>query len=131
MRISILVAIAGLLGLAGLATSMSESGDAAFPGVNGKIAYSSGDSYSYSSAAIWSANADGGSPSVLTSGSGVSTPSYSPDGSQIAFDRESGVAVMTGTGLGLKQLLAGSDSQSFQTEWQKNGSPRLSVVRFL
>jgi Tol biopolymer transport system component len=119
-RFAIVVALAGLAGVAALATSMSESGDAAFPGVNGKIAYSSGDSYSYSSAAIWSANADGGSPSLLTSGSGVSAPSYSPDGSQIAFDRESGVAVMTGTGLGLKQLLTGSDSQSFQTEWKKN-----------
>jgi WD40-like Beta Propeller Repeat len=119
MRIAIAGLIAGLFGFAALATSMSESGDAAFPGVNGKIAYSSGDSYSYSSAAIWSANADGGSPALLTSGSEVSTPSYSPDGSQIAFDRESGVAVMTGTGLGLEQLLVGSDSQSFQTEWKE------------
>jgi WD40-like Beta Propeller Repeat len=120
VKIAIAGAIAGLSCFVALATSMSESGDAAFPGLNGKIAYSSGDSYSYSSAAIWSANADGGSPALLTSGSGVSTPSYSPDGSQIAFDRESGVAVMTGTGLGLKQLLTGSSSQSFQTEWKKD-----------
>ncbi len=119
MKFAIVVALAGLSALAALATSMSESGDAAFPGVNGKIAYSSGDSYSYSSAAIWSANADGGSPALLAAGPGASTPSYSPDGSQIAFDRESGIAVMTGTGLGLKQLLVGSDSQSFQTEWKK------------
>jgi Tol biopolymer transport system component len=119
VRFAVALALAGLLSVAALATSMSESGDAAFPGLNGKIAYSSGDSYSYSSAAIWSANADGGSPALLTDGAGVSSPSYSPDGSQIAFDRESGVAVMTGTGLGLKQLLVGSDSQSFQTEWKK------------
>jgi Tol biopolymer transport system component len=119
VRLAGALALAGLLSVAALATSMSESGDAAFPGVNGKIAYSSGDSYSYSSAAIWSANADGGSPTLLTAGPGVSAPSYSADGSQIAFDRESGVAVMTGTGLGLTQLLVGSDSQSFQTEWEK------------
>lgn len=103
-----------------MAISMSESGDAAFPGVNGRIAYSSGDSYSYSSAAIWAANADGGSPTVLTSGPGVSAPSYAADGSRIAFDREGGIAVMSATGSGLLQLSTGSDSQSSQTEWKKN-----------
>src|SRR6476646_5103592 len=114
-----IVALAALSGFVALATSMSDSGDAAFPGVNGKIAYSSGDSYAYSSASIWSANADGGSPALLASGAGVSAPSYSPDGSQIAFDRESGVAVMSATGSGLRQLLVGSDSQSFQTKWEE------------
>lgn len=98
---------------------MSDGGDAAYPGANGKIAYASGDSYSYSSAAIWSANADGGSPALLTSGAGVSAPSYSADGSQIAFDRESGVATMSATGLRLSQLLVGHNSQSFQTGWEQ------------
>jgi hypothetical protein len=114
------VALAVAAGVALLAISMSESGDAAFPGVNGRIAYSSGDSYSYSSAAIWAANADGGSPTVLATGPGVSAPSYSADGSRIAFDREGGIAVMSATGSGLLQLSTGSDSQSSQTEWQKN-----------
>lgn len=114
------VALAGLCGFAALAVSMSDRGDAAFPGANGKIAYASGDSYSYSSASIWSANADGGSPALLTSGAGVSAPSYSPDGSQIAFDRESGVAVMSATGSGLRQLLVGSSSQSSRTEWEED-----------
>jgi Tol biopolymer transport system component len=113
---------------------MSESGDAAFPGVNGRIAYSSGDSYSYSSAAIWAANADGGSPTVLTAGPGVSAPSYSADGSRIAFDREGGIAVMSGAGAGLTQLLTGSDSQLSRTEWQENyddpnSSKTIPVVR--
>jgi Tol biopolymer transport system component len=115
-----IVALAALCGFAALAISMSDRGDAAFPGGNGKIAYASGDSYSYSSAAIWSANADGGSPTLLNSGAGVSAPSYSPDGSRIAFDREGGVAVMSATGSGLTQLLAGSSSQSFQTEWEED-----------
>lgn len=114
------VAVAGCLGFLALATSMSDRGDAAFPGTNGKIAYSSGDSYAYSSASIWSANADGGSPALLASGAGVSAPSYGPDGSQIAFDREKGVAVMSATGAGLRQLLVGSDSQSFRTEWEED-----------
>ena len=114
------LALAACLGLAALAISMSDRGDAAFPGVNGKVAYASGDSYSYSSAAIWTANADGGSPALLAAGDGVSAPSYSPDGSKIAFDRESGIAVMSATGAGLQQLLVGSDSQSFQTKWEED-----------
>ena len=115
-----IVALSALAGFAALTISMSDRGDAAFPGVNGRIAYSSGDSYAYSSAAIWSANSDGGSPALLTSGSGVSAPSYSPNGARIAFDREKGVAVMGENGSGLTQLLSGSSSQSFQAEWKKD-----------
>jgi Tol biopolymer transport system component len=115
-----IVALAVAAGFAVMAVSMSDSGDAAFPGANGRIAYASGDSYSYSSAAIWSANADGGSPTLLAAGPGVSAPSYSADGSRIAFDRDGGVAVMSAIGTGLVQLLTGSDSQSSQTEWKKD-----------
>jgi Tol biopolymer transport system component len=118
--LAIAVLLAAASGLAVLAISMSGRGDAAFPGANGRVAYASGDSYSYSSAAIWSANADGGSPALLAAGDGVSAPSYSPDGSRIAFDRESGIAVMSATGAGLKQLLVGSDSQSFQAKWEED-----------
>lgn len=128
------VSLAVCLGFSALAISMSDRGDAAFPGTNGRVAYASGDSYSYSSAAIWSANADGGSPTLLTSGAGVSAPSYSSDGSRIAFDREGGVAVMSATGVGLKQLLVGSDSQSFQTKWEEDyddphSSKTIPIVR--
>ncbi len=115
-----IVALAASACVALLAISMSESGDAAFPGLNGRIAYASGGSYSYSSAAIWAANADGGSPTVLAAGSGVSAPSYSADGSRIAFDREGGVAVMSASGSGQVQLLSGSDSRSSRTEWRKD-----------
>lgn len=114
------MALAVVAGIAVLAISMSESGDAAFPGANGRIAYASGDSYSYSSAAIWSANADGGSPTLLVAGSGVSAPSYSADGNRIAFDKDGGVAVMSATGGGLVQLVTGSGSQSSHSEWKED-----------
>jgi dipeptidyl aminopeptidase/acylaminoacyl peptidase len=114
------VALAVAAGVALLAISMSENGDAAFPGVNGRVAYASGDSYSYSSAAIWAVNADGGSPTALVAGAGVSAPSYSADGSRIAFNKDGGVAVMSASGSGLTQLLTGNSSQSSQTEWEKN-----------
>lgn len=109
--------LAAAFGFALLAISMSQRGDAAFPGGNGKIAYSLGDGYTGS---IWSANADGGLPNKLTTGSGDSGPSYSANGSRIAFERENGVAVMNADGSGLTQLLSGSFSTSFETEWKEN-----------
>ncbi len=112
--------LAALCGFAVLAISMSDRGDAAFPGLNGRVAYASGDSYSYSSAGIWSANADGGSPTLLNAGPGDAAPAYSPDGTRIAFDRESGIAVMSASGSGPTQLLTGSSSQSSQTEWKED-----------
>ena len=114
------VALAALCGFAALAISMSDRGDAAYPGGNGRIAYASGDSYSYSSAGIWSANADGGSPTLLTVGPGDTAPSYSADGARIAFDRENGIAVMSENGSGLTQLLTGGNAQSNQTTWKQN-----------
>jgi WD40 repeat protein len=117
VRFAIVVAIAALCGVAALATSMSERGAAAFPGANGKIAYSYGDAYSGS---IWSANADGSSPTKLTSGSNDYNPTYSANGGRIAFERESGVAVMNADGSGLMQLLFGSSSSPFEPpEWEE------------
>jgi dipeptidyl aminopeptidase/acylaminoacyl peptidase len=109
--------LAAALCFALLAISMSQRSDAAFPGGNGKIAYSLGDAYTSS---IWSANADGGLPNKLTTGSGDSGPSYSANGSRIAFERENGVAVMNADGSGLTKLLSGGFSTAFNTEWEEN-----------
>ena len=117
MRFAILASAAALLGFAALIVSASDDGDAAFPGLNGKIAYSSGAAYVTS---IWSANADGSSPTQLTVGSSDYGPSYSADGSRIAFGRENGVDVMNSDGSGLTQLAAGASSSSSDTKWQEN-----------
>jgi Tol biopolymer transport system component len=110
--------LAAALCFGALAISMSQPGDAAFPGNNGRIAYSLGDAYTGS---IWSANADGGSQAKLTNGSGDFGPSYSADGSKIAFQRENGVFVMNASGSGLTQLLFGDYSFSSEpTEWEEN-----------
>lgn len=113
-------ALASLFGFVALATWMSDSGDAAFPGVTGRIVYASGDTYSYSSAAIWSSNPDGGSPTLLAQGPNATAPSYAPNGRRIAFGREGGVAVMLEDGSGLTQLLDSGHSQSEQTKWVQN-----------
>ena len=117
--VAAIAVLAALAAIAVLALPGSGPSDAAFPGVNGRIAYASGDSYSYSSAGIWSSNADGGSPTLLSAGPGVTAPSYSADGTRIAFDREGGIATMSSTGTGVVQLLTGSHWQSFSTEWKK------------
>jgi Tol biopolymer transport system component len=117
MRFAILTGAAALLGFAALIVSASDNGDAAFPGLNGKIAYSSGSAYVTS---IWSANADGSAPTQLTVGSGDYGPSYSADGNRIAFGRENGVAVMNADGSGLTQLTSGSYSSSSDTKWEEN-----------
>ncbi len=126
MRFAILVSAAALLGFTALIVSASDDGDAAFPGLNGKIAYSSGAAYQTS---IWSANADGTSPTQLTVGNSDYGPSYSADGSRIAFGRENGVYVMNADGSGLTQLAAGSSSNSNNTTWQENyDDPRSTEV---
>lgn len=114
----LILAVAALVaaGFAVLAFSMSESGDAASPGANGRIAYSYGDGYSGS---IWAANADGTSPARLTTGSEDYGPAYSPNGGRIAFERENGVATMNADGSGQAQLLFGNyTSLSEPPKWE-------------
>jgi Tol biopolymer transport system component len=112
------VALAAASGLAVLAISMSESGRAAFPGANGRVAYSYGDGYSGS---IWSVDANGASPLRLTNGSNDYAPSYSANGGRVAFERENGIAVMNADGTGQTQLLSGNYSSSSEPpEWQSD-----------
>jgi len=117
-----LAALVAISGLALLGISASRSGDAAFPGGNGHIAYTYGDGYGYAYAggSIWVANSDGGSPVRLTAAGSDSTPSYSPDGQRIAFRRDGGVAVMAANGSGATQLAAGDNSVSSQVKWQQD-----------
>src|SRR6185437_16651927 len=86
-RSLVLGSIAAALAVAVLAVAGSDEGGASFPGANGRIAYAYGDS-AYEDA-IWTANADGTSPTKLTTGTSDREPSFSPDGSRIAFERES------------------------------------------
>jgi hypothetical protein len=115
VRLSILAALGGTLGVLALSVSGSESGDAAFPGANGRIAYSAGAAYVTS---IWTANADGSAPTQLTTGNSDYGPSYSSNGSKIAFGRENGIAVMNADGSGQTLLSPGSESNSSSTEWE-------------
>jgi WD40-like Beta Propeller Repeat len=117
MRFAVMVGLAALVGLVALVVAMSERGAAAYPGLNGRIAYAFGDAYQTS---IWTANPDGSAPVKLTSGSGDYAPAYSANGSRIAFERESSIFTMNADGSGLTLLAPGSSSNASDTKWQEN-----------
>ena len=113
-----IVALAGFCGFAVLAISLGGRGDAAFPGLNGKIGYSNGQSYA--SQSIYAANSDGSSPVGLTSGTNDFWPSYSADGSKIAFNRLSNIVVMNADGSGQVQIANGTKTEGSSSKWQSN-----------
>jgi Tol biopolymer transport system component len=110
--------MAGLCGFAMLAVSMSEGSNAAFPGTLGRIAFSNGQSYV--SQSIYTVNPDGSSPTGLTSGTDDSSPSYSANGSKIAFNRQNSVVVMNSDGSGPVQIATGTKSESATSKWEAN-----------
>jgi Tol biopolymer transport system component len=126
MQFLALVGIAALCALAVLAISMTQRGDAAYPGLNGKVVYTYGDSI-YNTA-IWSVNADGTGQTQLTAGPSDYSPAYSANGARIAFNRASSLVVMNADGSGQAVLFPGSSSNSssisYQSEYQDPHSPK-------
>lgn len=89
---------------------------AAFPGANGRIAFTSIDWAWDESADVWAMNADGSAPVNLTNHPAYDVaPAFSPDGSMIAFtsdrDGDQEIYVMNADGSGQTRLTtaAGSD----------------------
>src|SRR5215217_238769 len=109
-------AISWLLALALLGVALATPAQAAFPGANGRIAFTNID-WDYESTDVWSINPDGSTPANLTNHpSQDSAPAFSPDGSRIAFvsdrDGDQEVYVMNADGSGQTRLTraAGSDT---------------------
>jgi Tol biopolymer transport system component len=115
-RSLVLTVLAGLL-LAGLALPAS----AAFPGANGKLAYTA---WRDGQARIFVANSDGTSPRDLGAGFG---PVWSPDGKQLAYTRwcdplldcwgQAGVAVVNIDGTGRRTVR----SRGGDPSWSPDG----------
>jgi Tol biopolymer transport system component len=72
---------------------------------------------------IWSVSVNGGSPVRLTSTPGPdSTPSYSPDGSMIAYFHDGDVWVMRANGSHQRQLIRQGGRGGFTPRWSPDGS---------
>jgi Tol biopolymer transport system component len=113
------IGVAGALALAG-----ADAADAAYPGHNGRIAYSSDRSGNY---AIWTINPDGGDPRRLTSPAPPffdRVPVWSPDGRRIAFNRGAGLGgqiwVMDADGSNQTQLTS-ADGHNTMPSWSPDG----------
>ncbi|MDX6586546.1 MAG: hypothetical protein QOI31_1019 [Solirubrobacterales bacterium] len=114
-----------LVVIAGLGCVASEA-QAAYPGEDGKIAFSRGG---FGTFTIWEANPDGtGDLDLGSGGSGAAfdrlNPAYSPDGKKIAFNQGSNLWVMDADGTGAHQLAP----SLYQPTWSPDGS-KLAVYR--
>ena len=82
-RLIFLVLVGAMVGLAIMAVVARGPARAAFPGANGKIAFTSQRDGNHE---IYAMNADGSGQTNLTNhGAGDLTPAWSPDGSKLAF----------------------------------------------
>ncbi len=121
-----------------LTASQPRSGEAAFPGVNGKIAFSSnrdGPAFNYE---IYTMNPDGSGQTNLTNNPDAKDwrPAWSPDGSKIAFDSQAGgydrIYVMDADGGNLTQLTSPPPNvlqHDSNPAWSPDGS-RISFDRY-
>lgn len=121
--------LAGSLGFGALAVLQSAPCPAAFPGANAKIAYFFGGT---STDSIWSVNADGSSPTRLTSGSEDHEPAYSAAGSELAFQRGNDVVVVNADGSGERLVLAGRASKTSEAKWLSDyKTPTGEIIPFI
>ena len=96
--------------LAGVLLVVMKPSEAAFPGTNGRIVFASGQELSGGAVGdtdIFTMNPDGTEPAQLTGGNGLATddaPTFSPDGREIAFVRETGLYVMNADGSAQRRL---------------------------
>ena len=102
--------------------------EAAFPGQNGKIAYTSNESGSHQ---IYLMNADGSGAVRVTDPPGVSTrPGWSPDGAKIAFqstrDGNDEIYVMNADGSG-ETRITNNSGRDFSPAWSPDGTQLLFI----
>jgi len=104
---------------AGAALTLAAAAQAAFPGANGRIAFSSDRSGTQD---IWSINPDGSDPVQLTSDPGIeTTPAWSPDGLRIAYSRDSEIWVMNADGSN-KVRLTSKPPDANSPAWSPDGT---------
>jgi len=115
-----LAAVAAALGALLPATSL-----AAFPGANGKLAFSSPRSGFPTDSDIFTMGSDGSAQTAITALNGDELyPAWSPDGSQIAFQRDPGLSPEIWTskadGTSLRQLTSSTSDR--HPSWSPDGA---------
>jgi dipeptidyl aminopeptidase/acylaminoacyl peptidase len=115
------IAACGLLAL----LAISAPAQAAFPGKNGKIAFTT-DEGNFPDLWLHAMDADGTNPTRLTNNTADDgDPAWSPDGTKIAFDRNSDIYTMNADGTGQARVTNNPDSD-FAPDWQPIPSPKRS-----
>jgi Tol biopolymer transport system component len=88
---------------------------ATFPGENGRILYRDGND-------LWTVKADGSAPVRMTHSSSIAgpDPSWSPDGSKVAFARDGDIWIVNADGSGATDLTNGSNG-GVSPDWSPDG----------
>jgi dipeptidyl aminopeptidase/acylaminoacyl peptidase len=112
--------------------ALPSSATAAFPGANGRIAFTRwtcGACYE-----IWTVNPDGSDPTQLTSGGEDTNPAWSADGRRIAFNGRVTPPFVTPSSFGIKVMNAdGSGLQTLTSgyyDWEPAWSPDGTKIAF-
>jgi Tol biopolymer transport system component len=105
-----------------LTLTLPATSGATMPGLNGRIAFQKATELSPSrfETQLWSMNPDGSGVTQLTSGKESAEPSYSPDGSRLAFGRYNEVWVAAADGSGAHAISVGSEHETETTRWVAN-----------
>src|SRR5687768_1443996 len=111
-RALLLVGLA-LAAYAGAASGAIPVGNAAFPGRNGLIAFSRDGQ-------IFTARADGSEESQITEGGVNKSPSWSSDGSRLAWSCDDDICVSDATGSDVEKL-SGPPYDEQQPSWSPDG----------
>jgi Tol biopolymer transport system component len=110
----------GLAAVAVLALTTAPAAQAAFPGKNGRIVFSTFTRHSQ----IYSVRPDGSGLRQLThvaKGHFAADPNVSPDGTRIAFTKDDQVWVMNADGSAKQQLTSDTDFNNRQPSWSPDG----------
>ncbi len=105
--------------LCALSITPSPVGSASFPGANGRIAFTSERG---GPADIYTVNPDGTDERRLTDDpAGAGQPSWSPDGTEIAFSRSGDIYVMDADGSN-QRMVTGPPRIEFQPSWSPDNT---------
>jgi eukaryotic-like serine/threonine-protein kinase len=106
------------------------TGQAAFPGKNGKIAFESEIVPRSGSRFLFTINPDGTELKSLLS-ERATEPAWSPDGTKIAFTiRDQEIAVVNADGSGRTTLTSSIDGSAAEPSWSPDGK-KIAFTRFL